>query len=307
MKIAIVGAGAMGGLFGAHLSRAGHGVTLIDIDPRELAALRERGVRLWEEDRFTDVPVHATDDPASVGPSDLVVVFVKAHHTRSVLGSLPPLRGPDTLVLTLQNGLGAADVLAEAVPEARLLVGVTAQGATKVGPGEVRHGGRGETVLGPYRPGGAPAGPVAEVLTAAGLPARAVADPWPAVWRKLAVNCAINPVTALTGIRNGLVAEIPEAGQVAADAVAEVVGVARARGVDLGDPDELAAFVLGVARATAENRSSMGQDVDRRAPTEVDFINGAVVREGERAGVPVPVNLTLWRLIRTLEVGYRTG
>ncbi|WP_025323561.1 ketopantoate reductase family protein [Deferrisoma camini] len=308
MKTAIIGAGAMGCLFGAHLARAGVDVTLIDIDADEVATLRARGVRLHQDGRVSDVAVAALTDPAEAGPADLVIVFVKAHQTRSVLPGLPPLLGPETRVLTLQNGLGAADVLAEAVPPDRLLVGVTAQGATQLGRGEVRHGGRGETLLGPYRPGPDRfAQRAAAMLTGAGLPARAVADPWPPVWKKLAVNCAINPVTALTGIRNGPVAAWDPARELAADAAREAAAVARAEGVDLGDPEDLVGFVTAVARATAENRSSMGQDVDRRAPTEIEFICGAVVRRGEARGVPTPVNRTLWRLIRTLELGYRTA
>lgn len=308
LRVAIVGAGAMGCLFGAHLARAGVPVTLIDIDPLEVEALRARGVRLHRDGEVADVPVRATTRAAEAGPADLVLVFVKAHQTRSVLPSLPALLGPETRVLTLQNGLGAADVLARAVPAERLLVGVTAQGATQLGPGEIRHGGRGETLLGPYRPGpDAFTARVAETFTRAGLPARAVDDPRPAVWKKLAVNCAINPVTALTGIRNGPVAEWEPARELAAEAAREAWAVARAEGVDLGDPDELASFVLSVARATAQNRSSMGQDVDRGASTEIEFISGAVARRGEAHGVPTPVNRTLWRLIQTLELGYRTA
>ncbi|MHB8766882.1 MAG: ketopantoate reductase family protein [Deferrisomatales bacterium] len=305
MKIAIVGAGAMGCLFGARLARAGHPVTLVDTDPRTVAALAGRGVRLWEGDTPVDVPVGAAAGGAAAGPAELVLVLVKAPHTRAAAASLPALFGPTAHVLTLQNGLGAADLIAEAVGGERVLVGTTAQGATLLGPGEIRHGGAGDTLLGPYR-GAAPetAGAIAAALTGAGLPARAVADPWPAVWRKLAVNCGINAVAALTGTRNGQLAEIPEAAALLADAVAEVAAVARVAGVDLGEPAALADAVLAVARATGTNRASMGQDVDRRARTEIEFINGAVVREGERTGVPTPVNQTLARLVKTLEATF---
>ncbi len=304
MDIVIVGAGAMGCLFGAHLARSGNRVTLVDVDRATVRALKERGVRLHRDGGVEEVPVGAASPDEPVAVPALVLVFVKTPHTRSALPAVRSLLGPETRVLTLQNGLGAAEVLAEAVPPGRLLVGTTAQGATLLGPGEVRHGGRGDTVLGPYRGPDPFAAAVAGVLTGAGLPARAVDDPWPWVWRKLAVNCAINPVTALTGIRNGPVAEIPHAAALVFDVVEEVARTARACGVDLGDPRVLGEQVLGIARATAPNRSSMGQDVDRRARTEIDYINGAVVREAGRRGVDVPVNRTLWRLIRTLEVGY---
>lgn len=305
MKIAVIGAGAMGCLFGGFLARAGEDVMLVEVNPAAVETLSRRGVRLWEGEDAQDVPVRAVSNPGAAGPADLVLVMVKAQHTTSAAGSLGPLLGPGTAVLTLQNGLGAADVLAEAVGTKRLLVGVTAQGATLLSPGEVRHGGAGETLFGPFAAGGPDPEPFAATLFRAGLPARAVADPWPAVWRKLAVNCGINAVAALTGLRNGRIPEIPEAAAVLSDAVREAAAVSRAAGVDLGEPGALVEAVLAVARATGANRASMGQDVDARRPTEIDFINGAVVREGERRALPTPVNRTLTRLVKALEAGFR--
>lgn len=306
MRIGIVGAGAMGCLFGSLLSRAGEDVVLVDKVPEVVAALRQRGVRLHEEGRVSDVPVAATDDAAVVGPAELVLVMVKAQHTPSAAAGLRPLLGADTVILTLQNGLGAAQVIADHVDSRRILVGVTAQGATLIGPGEVRHGGAGESVLGPYCRAGADPEPAARVLSRAGLPARGVPDPWPAVWRKLAVNCGINPIAALTGVLNGQIPAVEEGAAALGNAVREVAAVARAAGVDLGEPDALVQQVIEVARATGTNRASMGQDVDARRPTEIDFICGAVVREGQRLGVPTPVNGTLVQLVKTLESTFRS-
>jgi len=305
VRIAIIGAGAMGCLFGSLLSRSGEDVVLVDKVPDVVAALRQRGVRLHEGTEVSDAPVTAAADPNAVGPADLVLVMVKAQHTESAAGGLGPLLGPDTVVLTLQNGLGAAQVLAERVDPRRILVGVTAQGATLLGPGEVRHGGAGESVVGPYCRGGADPGLAVRVLTRAGLPARAVPDPWPAVWRKLAINCGINPIAALTGALNGQIPAVQEGAAVLGEAVREAAAVARAAGADLGDPDALVQQVIEVARATGTNRASMGQDVDARRPTEIDFINGAVAREGERLGVATPVNRTLVQLVKTLESTFR--
>jgi len=304
MRIAIVGAGAMGCLFGGFLARAGEEVVLVDVVPEVVAALSERGVRLHEGSGVSDVPVAAAASPAEAGTADLVLVMVKAQHTRRVAAGLAPLLGPQTVVLTLQNGLGAAQVLAEHVAPRRILVGVTAQGATLLGPGEVRHGGSGESVLGAHCPSGADPDSAVQALSRAGLPARAVADPWPAVWRKLAINCGINPIAALTGVLNGQIPEIPEASALLADAVREAAAVARAAGAELGDPEALVRQVLDVARATGANRASMGQDVDARRSTEIDFINGAVAQEGERLRVPTPVNRTLTRLVKSLEAGF---
>lgn len=305
MRIAVVGAGAMGCLFGGFLARAGEDVVLVDVAPPTVQALECRGVRLHEGDNVEDVPVRAVSDPTATGPADLVLVMVKAPHTASAARSLGPLLSPGTAVLTLQNGLGAAEILAGAVGAERLLVGVTAQGATLLAPGEVRHGGAGETLFGPFSSGGPNPEPFAAALCRARLPARTVADPWPAVWRKLAVNCGINALAALTGLRNGRIPEIPEAAAVLSDAVLEAAAVARAAGIDLGEPGALVEAVLAVARATGANRASMGQDVDARRPTEIDFINGAVVREGDRRTVPTPANRTLTRLVKALEAGFR--
>jgi 2-dehydropantoate 2-reductase len=294
----------MGCLLGGLLARAGEDVVLVDSGAAHVEALTRHGLRLWEGEEAVRVPVLALLAPAEVRPAELVLFLVKAHQTRSALPSLPSLLAAGGAVLTLQNGLGAADLLVEAVGAERVLVGVTAQGATRLGPGEVRHGGSGETLVGAYCGANPRAEEAAGVFGRAGLPARAVADVWPAVWRKLAVNCGINALTALTGIRNGRIPETPEAAALLADAVAEAAAVAKAAGIDLGDAGALAEHVLGVARATAVNRSSMGQDVDRRSPTEIDFINGAIVRQGARLAVPTPVNATLARLVKTLEATF---
>lgn len=307
MKIAMVGAGAMGCLFGARLAESGEEVHLLDADPAIVEAINRRGVLLWAEGGCLEVQVPAFREPDPIGPCNLVIVFVKAHHTGSAARSVQALLGPGSVVLTLQNGLGGAELLAKTVGPDRLLVGVTAQGATSVGPGEVRHGGSGRTSFGPYAGRVEAAAPVASVLSLAGLPADAVSDPWPLVWKKLTVNCGINAVTALTGTRNGQLTQIPEARVLVGEIVAEVSAVAAAAGVDLGPPETLADSVLEIARATAANRSSMGQDVDRKRPSEIGFINGAVVREGERLGVPTPVNRTLTRLVMTLEAAYEAG
>lgn len=307
MRIAVVGAGAMGCWFGARLAAAGEEVVLLDRFLERAACLNAQGIRVDVAGTLEVVPVAAASDPAALEPADLVLVCVKAHQTRGVLKAVQRLRRPDGRVLTLQNGLGSGEVLAEAVPAERLLVGVTAQGATLLGVGRVRHGGSGPTAFGPFLPGADSGADLAERFTRAGLPAEAVADPRPRLWRKLAINCGINAVTALTGVRNGRIPELPAASALCRAAVAEAAAVAAAEGVALGEPGALGDAVLDVARATAANRSSMGQDVDARRPTEIEFINGAVVRRGSRHGIPTPVNRTLLHLIQTLEATFGDG
>ncbi|MBI5445367.1 MAG: 2-dehydropantoate 2-reductase [Deltaproteobacteria bacterium] len=308
MRITVVGGGAMGCLFGGCLSRAGDDVVLVDAWRDHVELLNRRGLWLWEGSERREIPVRAELPGSPLRRAELVLFLVKAYRSEEAAAQVPDLLEPAGLALTLQNGLGSADVLAARVGRERVLVGVTAQGATVLGPGEIRHGGTGETLVGAYAPNhasNAGASRAAEAFGRANLPARATSEVWPAVWKKLAVNCGINAVTALAGIRNGRIPEIPEAAAVLEDAVHEAAAVARAAGVDLGDPGALVDHVLAVARATAANRSSMGQDVDRRSPTEIDFINGAVVREGRKHGVPTPVNATLARLVKAVESGFQ--
>lgn len=307
MRITILGAGAMGCLFGGFLKRAGEDVVLVDTWAEHVTALNSRGLLLWEGQERLEIPMAAVLAGQAVRPADLVLFLVKAYRSEEAAARVPELLAPGGAVLTLQNGMGSADALAAQVGPQRVLVGVTAQGATGLGPGEIRHGGNGETLVGPFADRSSSSGleaRVAEIFTRAALPARATGEVWTAVWKKLAVNCGINALTALAGIRNGRIPEIAPAAGLLADAVREASAVARAAGTDLGDPEDLVEQVLAICRATAENRSSMGQDVDRRSPTEIDYINGAVVREGKKYGLATPVNETLTRLVKTVEGNY---
>jgi len=204
-----------------------------------------------------------------------------------------------TLVVTLQNGVGNREILAEALGAERVGQGVTALGATLLGPGRVRHAGQGATVFG-AAPDRAGMGALAELFRACGLPAELTDDLDALVWGKLVVNAGINALTALLRVPNGALADIPAARELLAEAVAEVVAVAAARGTPLPYANPLE-HVLGIARATGANRSSMLQDAMRGSPTEIATINGAVVREGQRLGVPTPVNRLLTALVQALD------
>ncbi len=300
MKTAIVGAGAMGCLFGGLLAEAGVEVWLVDVRPEPVAALRDRGLVVERGGQRRTVRVAATADPAEVGGAQLVIVLVKAVHTPAAARTAAGIAGKDGLVLTLQNGMGNAEVLARTVSSDRVLAGTTAHGATLLGPGAIRHAGSGPTVLGPWAGADAArAERVAALLRSAGIEAEAVDDPRPALWHKLLVNVGINAITALTGVRNGQLLDLVQTRDLVAAAVTEAAAVARRAGVAVdGDPVDR---VLAIARATAENRSSMGQDVDAGRPTEIAAINGFVVSEADRLGVPAPVNRTLAALVETLQ------
>lgn len=302
LKVGVVGAGAMGSLFGGHLSAAGHEVWLVDIWAEHVDTINHLGLQIVEpsgDERV--VRPRAVTDPQPVGPCDIVLVLVKSYHTKQAAASLAPLLAPSTVVLTLQNGLGNIDVLTEKVPRNQLMAGITGQGANILGPGRIHHAGSGETVIGELD------GAVTERLqrlvdafTGAGLPTSATTDVQGVVWAKLLVNIAINPLTAILRVRNGRLLEIPEAVEIMREAVQEGLAVASRAGVHvpLADPWE---HVLDVAVRTAANRSSMLQDVDRGRRTEIDALSGAVVGEGSRLGLETPVNLTLARLVRCLE------
>jgi 2-dehydropantoate 2-reductase len=291
MHIAVVGAGSLGSLLGGLLARE-HDVTLVGRDPHMARVARE-GLRVTGVEQFTVSPAASTDLPDA---ADLAVVAVKSDDTAAVAAQLADcdLRA----CLSVQNGMGNEAVLADAV-DCPVLAGTCTYGARLEGPGTVEFTGRGEVVLGAREGGGsALAQRVATAFTAAGVETTVAVDMPRRLWAKLAVNAAVNAATALARVENGALAEGPGA-DLAADAARETARVAREQGVDLSD-ERAVELTRQVVRDTAANRSSMRQDVEAGRRTEIDAINGYVVRV---ADAPVPVNETLTRLVRTWERG----
>lgn len=307
MRIAVVGPGATGLFFASSFAAAGFTVVLVDHDPERAAFLNSQGItQVSGEERVTrSIPV--VTHPGALEPFDLALLTVKAGQTAPAARLAKCFLAPEGQVLTLQNGIGAGEILGSLFEPSRVLLGTTSQGVTLLSCGAFRRGGEGPTRIGALEPGGEPALAVVDAFNSAGIPAVWEERIESALWLKLAINCGINAITALTNVRNGGVALIPDASALALDAVAEVAAVAKALSIALPPAQELGARVLEVAVATGKNRSSMGQDVDRHRPTEIEFINGALVREAEREGIEVPVNRTLARLVRTLEAGYAEG
>ena len=303
MKIVIIGAGAMGGLFAARLAAAGEDVSVVDVWAEHVETIRTQGLILETgegEVRTKPAAVTRVEDLAACA-ADLVIVFVKSGMTAAAARSAQTILGPVGRVLTLQNGLGNAEMIAEVFGADRVLAGTTAQGATLIGPGRIRHGGRGDTHIGRLT------GPVddfcreaAMILSRAGIPAIAEDTVQSLIWGKLVINVGINALTALLRFTNGQLNDHAETRELVKLAVAEAVQVAAASDVRL-PYDNAVEKVLAVAAATATNRSSMLQDILRGRATEIDAINGALVREGVRLGVPTPVNATLTLLIKALE------
>jgi len=305
MKIAVVGAGAMGSLFGALLAEAGNQVWLYDVWVEHVQAINQNGLQIEREGNTRAVNISATTDPAQINRADLVIIFVKSTQTRSAAQTACTLAGTDGSVMTLQNGMGNADVIAEVIAPDRILAGTTSHGATMLGAGRIRHAGIGATTIGSWAatdPGQQRAKQFAGFFNSAGIETEAVADVRSVVWNKLLINIGINAITALSGIKNGQILDLEITRELSRAAVEEAMLVARAQKVKI--KTEVVDIVFKVAQATAVNRSSMGQDVDNRRQTEIAAINGFIVREAKRLGLEAPVNHTLTALIETLQSHY---
>ena len=293
MKIAIMGAGAMGSLFGAHLAGAGHDVLLVDVDPVVVAAVEADGILLGER----AVPVPITADPVGRGTYDAVVVLVKTYDTEAAAGLAAPLVGPATVVATLQNGIGGADVLAEAFGPERVLAGVTYQGATVLAPGRIRHHMHGETFLGDDV---AAAAPLAAALTEGGQPALALDPVAPRIWKKLTNNCMGNCTSALTGMSGGQMAGDDGILALQRAIATEAVAVAAGLGHDL-DLEDCVHTNTSVLASSGDGRPSMLRDVEAGRRTEIETLNGAIVRHADALGIDVPVNRAMVALVRGWE------
>lgn len=304
MRIAVIGAGAMGSLFGGLLAESGADVELIDIWADHVRTINEHGLVIEREGLKRTVKTKAVTDSSAIEPVELAIVFVKSTQTATAAETAGQIVRPGGAVLTLQNGLGNADVIAESVSGAQVLAGTTAHGATMLGPGQIRHAGIGPTVIGRWGGGDdVLARNIADLFSRAGIETKVSADIRPVIWDKLLVNVGINAMTALTGVKNGQLLDLEVTRNLMAAAVEEALAVARAQGIKVRD--DAVEHVYQVAKATGANRSSMGQDVDHKRRTEIHTINGAVVREAAKVGLSAPVNRTLAALIETLQAHYK--
>ena len=315
-SVLVVGTGALACLFAARLAAVGARVTLLGTWREGLNALRGHGVCVVGADGSERAyEVRATDDVAECVGARLALVLVKSWQTGRAARQLAACLATEGLALTLQNGLGNREKLAEALGDAsprskaqggtspqgkaqgeeRVALGVTTTGATLVGPGRVRPGGEGVISLGAHPR----LSPLANLLERAGFAVEVLPEANDLLWSKLVINAAINPLTALLRVPNGELLARPSAQSLMDAAARETAAVARALGRRLTFSDPVAA-AQAVAQRTAVNHSSMFQDVQRGAPTEIDAICGAIVAAGEGCGVATPVNRTLWLLVKAL-------
>jgi len=304
MKIAVLGAGAMGCMYGGKLAEAGYDVTLVDVWAEHIDRINREGLRLDGLGGDRRIKIKACLSPEEVGPAELIIVFVKATMTREAMAGATSLVGPGTMVLTLQNGLGNVENLVSVVGEDKVIAGTSSHGANVKGLGWVCHAGEGATTIGELN------GQITDRLKALGQvfektgfsPLVLSDNVVGLIWKKLLINVAINAITALARIKNGQILDFPETEEISRLAVMEAAEVAKRKGITFQD-DPLK-FTREVTQLTGANRSSMLQVVTNQGRTEIEVINGAIVREGEALGVPVPVNKVLAGLVSVYQRTY---
>jgi len=303
MNFLIVGPGAMGCLFASRLYMAGYGVTLLDYKRERAEQISRQGIIV--EGVTGEYTVNV---PVAVGETgsqpDYVLICVKAIKTREAGEEIAPWLPKKSIIVTLQNGIGNMETLTEIFEKERVVGGITSEGATVLGWGRIRHAGRGPTVFGPEDNPGARLANLVSAFNKAGFKAKSTVDVESLIWGKLIINAGINALTAITRLKNGRLPDIESARLVIKEAVIEAAAVAEAKKIGLPYPDPFRR-VLDVCRDTAENTSSMLQDVLNKKATEVDYINGAVVREGDVLGILTPTNRVLTSMVRAIQESYK--
>ena len=304
MRICVIGCGAVGSLFAAHLAKAGEvEVWAYDVSREHTHAISEHGLRLSGAAEFT-AKLNATCDPKGLPRCDYGIVATKAIHTRSAIDQVAHIFDDSSAVCSVQNGVGNEEILAERVKY--VIRGTTFPAGHLIGPGHVGFDIKGDTWIGPFEPTNTSMAKVEELagyMTRSGMNTIALKDARGAQWTKLIFNASTNPVGALTLLHHGAATRFALTGELFFDLISEGEAVARKLGIELhGDPRQL---VQKGADASGKHRASMLQDVLARRTTEVDFMNGAIVHWGEKVGVPTPLNKTLWKLVKGLEHSWK--
>jgi 2-dehydropantoate 2-reductase len=292
-----MGAGAVGCYYGAMLAKAGHPVTLVG-RPQHVEAAQRAGLRLQTAASDEKIPVQASTEAAAVRGARLVLFSVKSPDTESAGKALAPYLEREVAIVTLQNGVDNAERLA-ATLRREVIPAVVYVAVEMAGPGHVRHHGRGELVIGR----GSASEAIAAAFRAAGVPVEISGNVAGALWAKLIVNCAYNALSAITQLPYGRLVQNPGVPAVMADVVDECLAVARAAGVQV--PGDMHAATRGIAESMPGQYSSTAQDLSRGRPSEIEHLNGVVVRKGETLGIPTPVNRTLLALVKALEAKQR--
>ena len=299
-RICIIGCGAVGSLFAAHLARGGNvEVFAYDASEPHVDAINSKGLRLSGEADFT-ARLKATANPKELPRCDFGIVATKATNTKSAIQQTAHLFDDKSAVCSVQNGVGNEEIIAEHVKYA--IRGTTFPAGHIIEPGHSGYDIKGDTWIGPFEPTNTPFAMVDElgaILNKSGMHTIAMPDARGAQWAKLIFNAGTNPVGALTGLHHGAASFFPPTESLFSDLIDEGLAVAKALGIELhNDPKQM---VLKGANASGKHKASMLQDVLAKRQTEIDFMNGAIVQWGERLGVPTPLNRAVWQLIKGLE------
>lgn len=305
MKIAILGAGAMGSLYGGFLAEGDNEVWLLDIWKEHVERINIEGLKIRGKSGDRVIKnIKATIDPNEIGTVDLLLVFVKSTITEKALEGARSIIDKNTIILTLQNGLGNIEKIGLASGKDNVVAGTTAHGSTLLEPGEILHAGIGATIIGEI------SGEKSEriinlkkVLDRSKIETVITDNVLGLIWDKLLVNVGINALTALTELRNGQLVDFDETEKLLEFAVSEGEKIAKAKGINLISKDPIK-HTKEVCRLTSQNKSSMLQDIINRRKTEIEMINGAIVREGRKLNIDTPINLTLTNLIKIKEINY---
>ncbi len=305
MKIIIAGAGAMGCLLAAYLSKSKQEIWLLDIVEEKVESIKQKGIIVEGVSGNWKANVQITTDASQIKNPDLIIICVKAYHTKNAILQCKPVITDNTKVLTLQNGIGNVEVISEVIGSEKVIAGVTNHGVTALGHGYIRHAGKGMTTIGQLD-GKIPVemSAIRELFKKSNMEIKISRDIKGVLWSKLIINAGINALSAITRLTNGDLIKFEHSRRILRDAVAEASKVVKRKRIKLVYDDPLAK-VEAVCEATSGNKSSMLQDVLNKKPTEIDFINGVITRQAQSLGIAVPVNLMLVDLIKTIEQGYQ--
>lgn len=305
MKITIVGPGALGCLIAGMIKhRAKEDVWVLDHLPERAKKLSANGIKIDGHQSPISVKISATTGAAKIGICDLVVICVKSYSTEEICKSIKGLVGNSTNILTMQNGIGNLQILNEFFSSDKIIGAVTNHGATLIGVGHTRHAGKGQTIIG--RQDGRVLGAVRDIsnlLSKSGFESKVTKDIDSAIWSKLIINTGINALTAITRLPNGVMVSADGPKNILRSAVQEAIKVVKRKKVKLAYDDPIQK-VETVCKSTASNVSSMLQDVINKKRTEIDFINGAIVRQAKALGINTPINEALTALVNTIESTY---
>lgn len=302
MKTVVVGAGAMGTFITARLSMAGHEVWLLEVNDTRVNKIREKGICLEENEERTVLKFPTiTSNPDEIGQPDAVIMLVKAFDTEDAVKRVLPAISEKTVVLTLQNGMGNIDQISNYITKERVIAGTTSHGALLIDDGHVRHTGIGDTIIGSVSADSEKyTAKIKELFDDSGIQTAISDDVTSLLWGKLLINMCINPLTAIMKIKNGKIVELPHLIEIIKQLLVESLKIVAKIGVNIPYDNPLEK-VMEVCRKTSQNNSSMLQDILAGRKTEINQINGALVRYGEQCGVDTPVNKMLTELVMSIE------